>query len=412
MRHRRWIWSGVLPGLLLGGMAWAADPPPPDAVPYAVKPGVAGGVPLSRQNAGVAGLSGVADRPDGNAPPPGSRPLAASGASAAARTGDIDAGNGVNGQLPALDPRPQKPPAPVGADGLGVAGLSVEPASVAGPAARVPTPSVAAASMPRPPRLTPEPTAAQQALINTGVASAVVRPGEANVFPVSAGRVNRIVTPFAHAKVSSEASGGIEVRGGVIYITPSGDAPQSMFVTEDGDESVAINLTLVPARMPPVHLELRLPPEFGGQMAARQGADRSRADAFERGHPFIDMVRGLMRTLALGQVPSGYAMQASIPATIRPPRCRASPVRLDFARGQYLLGSSVEVLVGIASNPGKVAVDFIESWCGDVGVLAVALSPTPFIPPGGASEIYVVRRVASDDADRTQPRPSLVNGGN
>jgi conjugal transfer pilus assembly protein TraK len=423
-----WILAVLLRTMLMatlpGGVARAADSPPQDAVPLGVTSGAAPAASAPPQPAssgrvlvdvsGAAALPPPPSLPRAVSPAPGRAGQAPSGPGTAAGDGAKLSGLAVSGVRP-----------PSGADGLGRAGLSGEPASM--PALGggfVPTPSVSAASMPKPPPVTPSPvtpspntpapvlTAAQQALITTGLASVMVRPGEAQVFPVSAGRVNRIVTPFAHAKVSSDSSGGIEVRDGVLYVTPSGDGPMSMWVTEDGRETVAINLTLVPARIPPVHLVLQLPADVTDQMAARQGGDRRQADAFERGHPYVEMVRSLMRALALGQVPNGYELQATIPTGISPPHCAAGGVRVDFSGGQYLLGSSIEVLVGVVSNRGPAGVDFTESFCGEPGVLAVALSPSPLIPPGGASEIYVARRLASPDAPRAQPRPSLVSGGN
>ena len=61
-------------------------------------------------------------------------------------------------------------------------------------------------------------------------------------------------------------------------------------------------------------------------------------------------------------------------------------------------------------NPRPVGLEFIESWCGDPGVMAVALSPTPMVPPGGAAEIYIARRIAVSDEDGGQRRPVLVSG--
>jgi conjugal transfer pilus assembly protein TraK len=252
------------------------------------------------------------------------------------------------------------------------------------------------------------PTAEQQSLIRTGVASMTVRPGETNIFPVALGRVNRIITPFRHAKVSTEAASGIEVRDGVIYLTPGSVGAISMFVTEDGDESVAISLTLVPSGMPPVSLELRLPGDVTSKLAVRPGADRGEAARFERQHPYVDMLRALMRGLALGRVPAGYELHEAVPVTVALPRCAGSPVAVDFTRAQYVLGASVEVVVGVVSNPGRVGLDFTESWCGEPGVLAVALSPTPFIAPGAASEIYIARRVTEPEDDQSASRPSLV----
>ena len=94
---------------------------------------------------------------------------------------------------------------------------------------------------------------------DSGAATVPVQPGVSAIIPISHDSVNRIVTPFQRAKVTSKVSEGIEVRGGVVYVTPSSELPLSMFITEDGDEAVALNLTLVPSRVPSVHLELKLP---------------------------------------------------------------------------------------------------------------------------------------------------------
>lgn len=278
-------------------------------------------------------------------------------------------------------------------------------------AAAVPTPSVPA-ELRKTAAAIPKPTPAQQSLISTGVATVVVRPGEANIFPVSAGRPNRIVTPFQRAKVSTEAVDGIEVRGGVVYVTPAGDGPVSMFITEEGDESVALSATLVPSHMPPVHLELQLPPDLVARSPGRRAPqDVTAADKFERGQAYVDMLRTLMRGLALGRVPHGFELLGQPPAKATAPVCAPGPVRVDFSRGQYLRGSRIEVWVGVVANPRSEAVDFVESWCGGAEVMSVALSPSPLVPAGGASEIYIARRIPAQEEDRSQIRPVLVSRG-
>jgi hypothetical protein len=78
---------------------------------------------------------------------------------------------------------------------------------------------------------------------------------------------------------------------------------------------------------------------------------------------------------------------------------------VDFSRVQYLAGNRVEVFVGVVRNPRPTPFEFIESWCGDAAVMAVALSPTPLVPPNGAAEIYIARRAASSEDDMIQRRP-------
>lgn len=346
----------------------------------------------------LAGWSLLLGGGSARAADPGAEPVAASAAVPPAR--------GVAGVVAGVPITPVPPASADGAAATGPGGnlaLVVPPGTEGGRESgnRVPMPVVATV---------PRPTAAQESLINTGVASLVVRPGIANIFPVSAGRVNRIVTPFERAKVSTEASEGVEVRGGVIYVTPSGEGPVSMFITEDGDESVALNLTLVPSRVPPAHIELSLPEGVSRAGPARRAAREAGAEKFERGQAYVDMLRSLMRGLAFGRVPAGFEMAARVPAGVGVPACAASPVRVDFSRAQYLAGARVEVFVGVVVNPRPVGLEFIESWCGDPGVMAVALSPTPMVPPGGAAEIYIARRIAVSDEDAGQRRPVLVSG--
>jgi len=323
-------------------------------------------------------------------------------------------GQGMVAGLPITTSPPVSRP-PAGTDGLGVQAASSSVAIVPAPAPADPPPLPAqraavsgrasAGAVPVPAVATvPRPTPAQQSLIDSGVATISVRPGVASIFPVSQGRVNRIVTPFQRAKVSTEASEGVEVRGGVVYVTPSSELPVSMFITEDGDESLALNVTLVPSRVPPAHLELTLPDGLI-RTSARPVAAQATAEKFERGQPYVDMLRALMRGLALGRVPAGFELADRVPRGVSPPACSASPVRVDFSRVQYLAGNRVEVFVGVVRNPRPTPFEFIESWCGDAAVMAVALSPTPLVPPNGAAEIYIARRAASSEDDMIQRRP-------
>jgi len=386
---------------LCGGSGWAmAQAPGVDAVPLSVQ----GSGQTAAPGAEVTAVPGVSPRPA--AQPGGGMvagvpltvipPALAHPAALPAGGGNLGAGASGNAGAPA---------APPGGDALDAGGKPTMTAASSVPTPRVP-PEVkdAAAAVPKP-------NAVQQSLIQTGVGSVMVRPGVANIFPVAAGRVNRIVTPFVRARVSSEAAEGIEVHGGVIYVTPATESPISMFITEDGDESVAVSVTLVPAHTPPVHLELQLPADVIATKAVRRvPQDAATAERFERAQPFVDMIRSLMRGLALGRVPAGFEMLARPPAGRLLPVCVGAPLRVDFSRAQYLRGSHVEVWVGVVSNPGSEATEFLESACGGPEVLSVALSPTPLVPAGGASEIYVARRYSADEESRSSRRPTLLSG--
>ncbi|MEZ5936102.1 MAG: hypothetical protein R3F54_30205 [Alphaproteobacteria bacterium] len=55
------------------------------------------------------------------------------------------------------------------------------------------------------------------------------------------------------------AAASVETSANVIYVAPSGPALITMFLTETGDESVSISLTLQPRQIPPRELRLELP---------------------------------------------------------------------------------------------------------------------------------------------------------
>jgi conjugal transfer pilus assembly protein TraK len=247
-------------------------------------------------------------------------------------------------------------------------------------------------------------TDVQRSLLQTGAAVVTVQPGQTNIFPVSLGHVNRIATPFHKAAVRTEASNGVDVSKNIIYVTPNSDAPISLFITEDGDESTVMSITLVPRLIPPVVLTLQLPPDPAA--AATRPADNLVAANWEKGQPYVDTLRELLRGLAVNTIPPGYDLEEDADM-VDAPVCAASPAAVDFRRGQKVVGSTIEVFIGVVRNTSAGPLEFNESWCNGDGVLAVALNPTPVIDPGATEEIYVARRIVQA-ADGVVARPSLV----
>ena len=87
-----------------------------------------------------------------------------------------------------------------------------------------------------------------------------VEPGVNEIIQIAAGHPNRIVTPFKAPRVVTTAAASVETSENVIYVAPTGPALITMFLTETGDESVSISLTLQPKKIPPRELRLDLPP--------------------------------------------------------------------------------------------------------------------------------------------------------
>lgn len=289
-------------------------------------------------------------------------------------------------------------PLPATVNHAAASGLIAPPPGPAGPA---PASAVHVLPGPAAPSLTP----AQQQLLQHSSASVTVVPGPNNIFPVALNYVNRIVTPFSSVGVSTSAGQGIEVRQNVVYVTPQSEAPITMFLTQHGDESVAVSVTLVPRLIPPVQIELRLPDEIRPVSLVQPHHDA--APAWRPGRSYLDGIRDLLREVAMDQMPSGYDLKPAGQKGLRLPVCAAPGFAVEFRRGQYLLGDPFEVFVGLVVNRSGAAAEFTESWCEGPGVVAVALSPAPMLLPGGTAEIYVVRREPPPEPEVT-PRPSLL----
>lgn len=234
----------------------------------------------------------------------------------------------------------------------------------------------------------------------------VIAPGETKAVMVSAGNVNRIVTPFTAPDIITAAPDTFTIRENVVYASPSSEAPISLYITEKGDESQAVNLILGPN--PKIaSREIRLV-MAGTQSTARSAGSVRQAGNWERNQPYESTLTELLAKLAKGSVPQGYDL-ADIVDLGHAPRCaQLAPFRIDFQGGQHLTGGQLEVWVGRVSNGGSHEAEYAETGCaGDPEVSAVALWPSPRLRPGGIAEIYVVRSITAP-AERASPRPSLI----
>ena len=233
----------------------------------------------------------------------------------------------------------------------------------------------------------------------------LVRAGETKAIMVSAGNVNRIVTPFEHPDIITTAPDNFTVRQNIIYAAPTSDAPISLYMTEQGDESQAINLILSPR--PVASREIRLV-MAGTPAKARIGRSVKEAGDWERGQPYENTLTELVSRLAKGGVPQGYDLATAVELAGAPRCAQPAPFRVDFRGGQHLSGGQLEIWIGRVANHGSSDADYVETACaGDPAVTAVALWPSPRLRPAEIAEIYVVRRIPTPE-QQLNPRPSLI----
>lgn len=242
----------------------------------------------------------------------------------------------------------------------------------------------------------------------------VVQPGVNTIIPAAINHLNRIVTPFENPIVQTVSSAQIKVKENVIYVSTEDQSPVTMYITPKEDESVAISLTLAPRKVPPIQANLVLGEAPGGSGRVNSGAGAGggfhysgQARKWEEGQPYMEAIKGIMRSLALGQIPKGYSIgKAGRRDTV--PACLQDGIDFDFASGQIIMGHNFRVVVGVARNSSQVPQMFDETSCTHPTLAATAVWPLNMLEPGQKTEVYVVTRTGEAPAEESM-RPSLLN---
>jgi len=234
----------------------------------------------------------------------------------------------------------------------------------------------------------------------------VMAPGVNEIVPVAVSHLNRIVTPFGEPEVNTTSDATVNIEDNVIYVATTEENPVTLFITQKGSQARALSLTLVPRRIPPRELFLEL--EGGATNAALVG--NPKAERWETSQPYIDTLRGVMRSLALGDIPQGYTLHDTN-SQQRMPSCQQPGFNFQFAGGQTMVGHRLSVNIGVATNVSGQPLEFKEQSCGDWDVAAVAAWPRNVLGPNERTEVYVVRRADKKDPRMpTNTRPSLLGG--
>jgi conjugal transfer pilus assembly protein TraK len=231
-----------------------------------------------------------------------------------------------------------------------------------------------------------------------------VKPGQPEIFAISRGNLNRLITPFQSPIIKTISDAKISEDGGVIYIATDSTNPITMYVMEEGVPEQAMSLTLLPRDVPPVETRL-----FLEGRETRRPASRTRAEDWETNQPYVSMIKSLFRTIASGKVPDGYGWSVLDYHHPLMPNCFLPGV--DLHPAQVLDGANVIVFVARAVNATIDPVEIDESGCAARGVLAVAAWPDSLIHPGYETELYIaVRR--DDMTPPPDERPTVLRAYN
>lgn len=230
----------------------------------------------------------------------------------------------------------------------------------------------------------------------------VMRRGVNEIIPVAIYHLNRVVTPFASPVVKTGSGAEVSVEDNVIYVATTDTAPVTLFISEEGNQALALNVTLVPRKIPSREVFLQL----ADNLITSAGIGNTKADKWEKSQPYVETIRSIFRGLALGELPQGYSL-SKYPANRAAPSCSMTGLSFDFKQGQLLSGHNMQVSVGVVKNVSGRPIEIRESVCGGWDVAAVAAWPNNMLEPNQKSEIYVAQRV-DRGGKRKVKRPSLL----
>ncbi|MCD9046906.1 TraK domain-containing protein [Luteimonas sp. MHLX1A] len=225
--------------------------------------------------------------------------------------------------------------------------------------------------------------------------------GRNEMVQVARGQPNRFLTPFdvPVVRFANELT-AVDVEGRMVFVTTSSSRPVTLYVEDDANPDNTFVLTLLPREVPAVSITLHME----GLQPGRTASSSSLARAHETSDHFVAMLRDTFKTLAQGQVPSGYGLsQTANPREV--PDCLMPGLRMNPA--QTVTGVDVVVYVARLTNTSSIPQSVDEAACASDRVLAVAAWPYVELMPGQMTELYIAMRKSS--AASGTVRPSLID---
>jgi len=190
---------------------------------------------------------------------------------------------------------------------------------------------------------------------------------------------SRISTPFPNPKIIDQTKTDISASGQSIYVTPKSDSPFTIFVTGSGENDPVISLTLVPRDIPSQTVLMQIDRADGNPANVAMSGD----DLQPANDSYTDGLRALLRTVAMGKVPAGYAdaplpnVMANIDGFVVAPVSRYSGPHSDIYA--YRIEGTSEQSVELEEN------SFYQP-----GVRAVSFFPRSSLAQGESTIAYVI----------------------
>lgn len=220
--------------------------------------------------------------------------------------------------------------------------------------------------------------------------------------------LNRIVTPFQDPVVKTTSPVKLEQMGSAIFVSlaPDQAEPVVLYVMARGKTLDSATLVLKPVDSGPVQIMLSSGSDSPGGADYQFNADA--AKHWEQSSSFTDTITSLMRQLALGRVPPGYAFHY-LRAGNAMPTCEQPGIRI--VPKQVVEGFSIKAYIGALTNETSRPIEFNEQSCAHPGVEGVASWPGPLLQPGQSSEVYIAVQRDAGGFMGGSSRPSAIAAG-
>ncbi|WPL23238.1 TraK domain-containing protein [Thiorhodovibrio frisius] len=260
-----------------------------------------------------------------------------------------------------------------------------------------------------------ETASAKDALLAIGPRTVTVAPGNNVILELAIDHLNRIVTPFRQPSVRTVSSVSTEIDGSVLYVATAEETPATLYITDADDAQTTVALTLAPRRVPPREIRLLVPGLESRRQAAGSSSGVAQSEATLPDIPLIatwrqpqhyinELTQGF-RTLALGEVPSGYRKRGG-----RSGEAIHCGRDVRVSRVTAYDGQPLRFLTAKVGAKGDTPVVLDERQCRlhkQDALAAVALWPSAPVNPGAEATLII----AIDDSREGPPATPKRAGG-
>jgi conjugal transfer pilus assembly protein TraK len=191
---------------------------------------------------------------------------------------------------------------------------------------------------------------------------------------------NRISTPFSAPRVIDSSNIDMRQDGSSIYVSPKESNPFAIYVTGSDPGDQVISLTIIPKDIP-------------SQTIVLQSNAASNVGRVQKNESYTQKIINLLRQVALGQVPEGYAEG-------KLPNVAGLNAEILIVPKKRYSGSWLDIYSYLIMNKGEKDVKLSETSFYRKGVKAVSIFPNLKLSPNETTMVYVI-------ADKT----AVVDGG-